>query len=292
MVSCVHFFYTYFMSFSLNTYLARNSYVHRFDPRIKLILLLVFSVAVFMVTTWIGLGIFALVLAIVLTASRLPVKQIAKLCIPLLVILFIIWVCNALTFDVHADATLQSFGAVSVGFAAGMPNIALVGVFGFSPEGAVRGAFYVVRIVLLFVASFVVVLSTTSNELVNACISLLRPLEKIRVPIDDVAMVFSLALRFIPLIAEEASQIKKAQMARGAAFGQGGIWKRITAWFPVLVPLIVGLFKKAERISVAMDSRCYGKGKRTALVIYNLTVSSVSILVISLCFFIVVAWLL
>ena len=292
MVSCVHFFYTYSMPFSLNTYLARNSCVHRFDPRIKLILLLVFSVAVFMVTTWIGLGIFALVLAVVLTVSRLPIKQIAKLCIPLLVILLIIWVCNALTFDVHADATLQSFGEVSAGFAAGMPNIALVGAFGFSPEGAVRGAFYVVRIVLLFVASFVVVLSTTSNELVNACISLLRSLEKIRVPIDDVAMVFSLALRFIPLIAEEASQIKKAQMARGAAFRQGGIWKRITAWFPVLVPLIVGLFKKAERISVAMDSRCYGKGKRTALVIYNLTVSSVSILVISLCFFIVVAWLL
>ena len=292
MVSCVHFFYTYSMSFSLNTYHARNSCVHRFDPRIKLILLLVFSVAVFMVTTWIGLGIFALVLAVVLAASRLLVKQIAKLCIPLLVILLIIWVCNALTFDVHADATLQSFGEVSAGFAAGMPNIALVGAFGFSPEGAVRGAFYVVRIVLLFVASFVVVLSTASNELVNACISLLRPLEKIRVPIDDVAMVFSLALRFIPLIAEEASQIKKAQMARGAAFGQGGIWTRITAWFPVLVPLIVGLFKKAERISVAMDSRCYGKGKRTALVIYNLTVSSVSILVISLCFFIVVAWLL
>lgn len=268
------------MSSSLNTYVPLNSCIHRLDTRIKLLVLLVFSITTFMVTTWVGLGIFCCILLVVLGVSHLPLKHIMRLCLPLLVILVIIWVCNAFTLEANMSSVSSVLGGVSAGFAQGMPDIALMGTFGFSPEGAMRGAFYMLRIIVLFVASFIVVLSSTSNDLVGALNSLLGPLKKLRIPVDDIAMIFSLVLRFIPLIAEEALQIRQAQRARGAVFNQGSAWKRITAWFPVLIPLFVGLFRRAEAMSIAMDARCYGKGQRTNLVSHRLTAYSVVVLVV------------
>ncbi len=275
------------MPISLHTYIARNSCIHEMDTRVKLVLLLVFSVTTFMMSTWVGLAIFFAVLFLVLGISHLPLRQIFTLCCPLLIILLIIWMGNAFTLDVNTSAS-QTFGGASAGFAESMPNIALIGTFGFSPEGAMKGAFYVARIIVLFVASFVVVLSSTSNDLVRAASSLLAPLKKLRLPVDDIAMIFSLVLRFIPLIAEEALQIKAAQKSRGAVFNQGGVWRRVSAWFPVLIPLMVGLFRKAEQTSTAMDARCYGSGARTNLVAQNLTAFSGLILAVFSAVFIVV----
>ncbi len=276
------------MSLSVNTYIPRNSAIHAMDARIKLVLLFVFSITTFMVTTWAGLAILFAILLLVLGISRLPIKHIFALCCPLFVILAIIWLCNAFVLDVTNPSISQAVGGISVGFAQGMPNIALVGTFGFSPEGAIGGAFYVVRIIALFIASFVVVLSSTSNNLVSAISSLLRPLKNIRIPVDDIAMIFSLVLRFIPLIATEAAQIKTAQMARGAAFNQGGAWRRVSSWFPVLIPLFVGLFRKAEQTSMVMDARCYGKGPRTNLVTQKITAFSWLVLIGCSAVFIVV----
>ena len=314
------------MNYLLSTYCPGDSRVHAFDPRLKLLLLVAFSVVSFVTSTWLGIGALFLILVGAVAISKLPVGRIALLCVPLLVILLIIWLCNAFVFEasgVTATQNVQTFQNMPFGIVAMAPNIALVGSLSFSPVGAMTGLFYVARIVLMFVASFIVVLSTTSNELVRALSSLLSPLRIVRVPVDDVAMVFSLALRFIPLIAGEANSVMLAQKSRGASFGQGNILRRITAWFPVLIPLFVGLFRRAEAVSVAMDARCYGyhffngrgtraegdvrdgrsgdggcsacgikPGRRTSLCSYKLKASSVAIIALLLLCFVAIGALL
>ncbi len=290
------------MNYLLSTYCPGDSRVHTFDPRLKLLLLVAFSVVSFVTSTWLGLGALFLILVGAVVISKLPVGRIALLCVPLLVILFIIWLCNAFVFEadgVTATQNVQTFQNMPFGIVVMAPNIALVGSLSFSPVGAMTGLFYVARIVLMLVASFIVVLSTTSNELVRALSSLLSPLRIVRVPVDDVAMVFSLALRFIPLIAGEANSVMLAQKSRGASFGQGNILRRITAWFPVLIPLFVGLFRRAEVVSVAMDARCYGyhaygikPGRRTSLCSYKLKASSVAIIALLLLCFVAIGVLL
>ncbi len=290
------------MNYLLSTYCPGDSRVHAFDPRLKLLLLVAFSVVSFVTSTWLGIGALFLILVGAVAISKLPVGRIALLCVPLLVILLIIWLCNAFVFEargVTATQNVQTFQNMPFGIVAMAPNIALVGSLSFSPVGAMTGLFYVARIVLMFVASFIVVLSTTSNELVRALSSLLSPLRIVRVPVDDVAMVFSLALRFIPLIAGEANSVMLAQKSRGASFGQGNMLRRITAWFPVLIPLFVGLFRRAEAVSVVMDARCYGyhaygikPGRRTSLCSYKLKASSVAIIALLLLCFVAIGVLL
>ena len=290
------------MNYLLSTYCPGDSRVHTFDPRLKLLLLVAFSVVSFVTSTWLGLGALFLILVGAVAISKLPVGRIALLCVPLLVILLIIWLCNAFVFEasgVTAAQNVQTFQNMPFGIVAMAPNIALVGSLSFSPVGAMTGLFYVARIVLMFVASFIVVLSTTSNELVRALSSLLSPFRIVRVPVDDMAMVFSLALRFIPLIAGEVNSVMLAQKSRGASFGQGNILRRITAWFPVLIPLFVGLFRRAEVVSVAMDARCYGHhaygikpGRRTSLCSYKLKASSVAIIALLLLCFVAIGALL
>ena len=111
---------------------------------------------------------------------------------------------------------------------------------------------------LLVVASLTVTYTTTSTELTDALGFFLRPLKRLGVPTDDIAMVFSLALRFIPVTAEEFGRVHDAQWARGASFAEGSLWERLRAWQTVLIPLFVGLFRRADSLAVAMDARCYG----------------------------------
>ena len=107
-------------------------------------------------------------------------------------------------------------------------------------------------------ASLTVTYTTTSTELTDALGFFLRPLKRLGVPTDDIAMVFSLALRFIPVTAEEFGRVHDAQWARGASFAEGSLWERLRAWQTVLIPLFVGLFRRADSLAVAMDARCYG----------------------------------
>jgi energy-coupling factor transport system permease protein len=147
------------------------------------------------------------------------------------------------------------------------PGAALtrVGPVGVSAPGLARGLFFAARITLLVLGTSIVTLTTSPVALTDALSRLMRPLRFVGVPVDDAAMMFSIALRFIPTTAEEADKIVVAQTARGARFEVGGPVQRARAWVPVLVPLFVNLFRRADDLAVAMESRCYTGVGRTRL---------------------------
>ncbi len=257
------------MRINVSSYIPGSSAVHACDARVKIALLVAYSVTLFLVRTWVGLGLCALLLVGAARASRIAPSRYLGLLVPVYVIVGFTVLFNAFSFDT-AQAALagapSGLGDVSAGFLSSAPPIVLVGSFGFVPAGFARGCFFALRIVLLVVASLVVTYTTTSTDLTAALGDYLRPLRRVRVPVDDIAMVFSLALRFIPVTAEEFARVHDAQMARGAAFGEGTLWERLRAWQTVLIPLFVGLFRRADALAVAMDARCYGSGiERTSL---------------------------
>ena len=147
------------------------------------------------------------------------------------------------------------------------PAAALVRIGPLAVDGAglSTGAFFAVRIVLLVVCTSLITLTTSPVALTDAMSRFMRPFRLLRVPVDDVSMMFSIALRFIPTTAEEAEKIIVAQSARGAVFDEGGPLRRARAWVPVLVPLFVSLFRRADALAIAMESRCYTGVGRTRL---------------------------
>ena len=135
------------------------------------------------------------------------------------------------------------------------------------------GLFFAVRIILLVTGTSLLTLTTSPVALTDALSRLMVPLRPLRFPVDDVAMMFSIALRFIPTTAEEAEKIVVAQTARGARFDEGGVVRRARAWVPVLIPLFVNLFRRADHLAVAMESRCYTGERRTRLHASHMRVS-------------------
>lgn len=253
--------HTAFMRINVSTYISGSSPIHACDARVKIMLLAAYSITLFFVKTWTGLALCALVFAVLLAVSHIPVRRLLMMVVPVYVLAAFTIVFNGFAFDVTSVAAGGGFGGlgdVSSGVFAGMQPVALMGSFGFVPEGFARGCFFAVRIVLLVLASLLVSFTTTSTELTDAFNDFLRPLRRFHVPVDDIAMVFSLALRFIPVTAEEFGRVHDAQWARGAAFGEGNLWQRLRAWTTVLIPLFVGLFRRADSLAVAMDARCYG----------------------------------
>lgn len=252
--------HTALMRIEISTYIAGSSPVHSCDARVKIVLLIAYSVTLFLVSSWWALGVCAAAFVALLGVSRIGPGGIFALSALLLVIAGLAIVFNAFSFDAQAasQAAVGGMGAVSAGVFEGAPPLMLAGAFGFVPAGFARGCFYALRIVLLVVASLLVSFTTTSTQLTEAFASFLRPLRRLRVPVDDVASVLSIALRFIPLVAEEIGRIHDAQWSRGAKFGEGSIASRLRAWSTVLVPLFVGMFRRADDLAVAMDARCYG----------------------------------
>ena len=274
------------MRIEISTYIAGSSPVHSCDARVKIVLLIAYSITLFLISSWWALGVCAAAFVALLGVSRIGPGRIFALSAPLLVIAGLAIVFNAFSFDAQAasQAAVGGMGAVSAGVFEGAPPLILAGAFGFVPAGFVRGCFYALRIVLLVVASLLVSFTTTSTQLTEAFASYLRPLRRLRVPVDDVASVLSIALRFIPLVAEEIGRIHDAQWSRGAKFGEGGIASRLRAWSTVLVPLFVGMFRRADDLAVAMDARCYGMPgvPRTSLARKPLAVCDVAKLLVGL----------
>lgn len=252
----------------LTTYLPRDSAVHRADARVKIVLLFAYSIALFFIDTWTGMALFALAFLIVFGASKLPFGRLLATLVPLYLILLFTWVFNAFAFDPRQAAGSYGYaaGAAAAGVFAQADPIYLFGTFAFLPAGCATGCFVVIRILLLTLASFVVAYSTPSTQLVGAVTALLSPLRRLHVPIDDVGMVFSVALRFIPLLAQEADGIRLAQQARGAHFEDGRLWRKLKAWGAVFIPLFVSLYRRAERLGYAFDARCYGAVDRRTVV--------------------------
>lgn len=267
--------------------------MHACDARVKIVLLVAYSVTLFLVETWWALAVCVAVFAALMGISRIALRRVFSLSIPLLVIALFAIVFNAFSFDVFAGqaAVPGGLGAVSAGWLGDVPPVALAGSFGFSPAGFARGCFYAVRIVLLVVASLLVSFTTTSTDLTEAFSSFLGPLRKLHVPVDDIASILSIALRFIPLVAEELGRIHDAQWSRGAKFDETGLMVRLRAWATVLVPLFVSMFRRADALAVAMDARCYGvRGVvRTSLARRRFGASAVATLLMGIVFCVVLA---
>lgn len=245
---------------------AGDTIVHRADACVKIVLLVAYTAALFAVTRWGGLAAGAVALCAVVAAGRLPLGRMLGSLKPLYAILAITLLFGGLTAGAEeAGAWAGAFG-LQGGFCSDAPSILLVGELRFSPAGFKAALFNVARIVLLVLASLVVSLSTSAEALMDALRSLLEPLRRLRFPVDDAATALSLAVRFVPVLGEELARVRDAQRSRGARFDAGGPVARLRAWGRVLVPLFVGAFRRADRVAVAMDARCYGAGAvRTSL---------------------------
>ena len=226
---------------TIGQYYDEDSVIHRLDPRVKLVATLVYIISIFVVNNYFGYLVVALFLAVCVCLSRVPVKYIVKGLRPVLIILLITILFNMLLTP----------GEILWQFA----------IFKISKEGLRAGATMALRLTLLITGSSLMTLTTTPNNLTDAMERLLRPLTKLRVPVHEIAMMMSIALRFIPILLEETDIIMKAQMARGADFESGNIIKRAKALVPLLVPLFVSAFRRANDLAMAMEARCYRGGE-------------------------------
>lgn len=231
---------------TIGQYVKGDSILHRLDPRTKIFGMLAIMVALFFVNNWIGLVYAAVVVFAVLFASQVPLK-------------FYIRGVKPLRWILLFTAAIQIFltpGEI----------IWQWGILHITAEGVRLAIFMCVRLVLLVMTTSVLTLTTTPIALTDAVENLLSPFKRIGVPAHELAMMMTIALRFIPLLADETEKIMAAQKARGAAFDEGGLMDRARALLPILVPLFLSAINRASELAMAMEARCYHGGEgRTRL---------------------------
>ncbi len=225
---------------ALGQYYPSNSILHRLDPRVKLVGTLVYIVSLFLVKGVFGYAFCACALAAVVLLSRVPIRLIAKSMKPVLWILLFTTVFNLL---LTPGRTVASFW-----------------IFRITEEGIRLALTMGIRLVLLVTGSSIMTLTTTPNALTDGMERLFAPLSVLHVPVHEISLMMSIALRFIPILTEEADKIRMAQMARGADFESGGLIRRLRSMIPILVPLFVSAFRRANDLAMAMESRCYHGG--------------------------------
>ncbi len=226
---------------TLGQYFPGNSIIHRLDPRTKLIALVAFIVVLFSAASWVSYGIVFAFLAVVVALSRIPVKAIVKGLKPLIMILVFTGFLNLLFTP--GEKILVSFWRITI-----------------TLEGVTRAVFMVARILMLVSGTFLLTYTTSPISLTDGLESLLSPLKKIRLPVHELAMMMCIALRFIPTLIEETDKIMSAQKARGADFENGNLMERVKALIPILVPLFISAFRRADELATAMECRCYQGG--------------------------------
>ncbi|MCR5538125.1 MAG: energy-coupling factor transporter transmembrane protein EcfT [Lachnospiraceae bacterium] len=231
---------------TLGQYYPSGSLIHRLDPRVKLLATLIFIVTLFICPKWQGVFISALWLVTIIRISKVPFLYMARQLKVVIVVLIIASVFNLFLTD--GEALVQ------------------LGRFSITKEGIWQAFFIAVRLIMLVMGTSLLTFTSTPNELTDGMETGLRFLKKIRVPVHEVAMMMSIALRFIPILVEEADKIMKAQKARGADFETGNIFRKAKNLIPLLVPLFVASFRRADDLALAMDARCYHGGEgRTKL---------------------------
>ena len=232
---------------TLGQYFPGNSIVHRPDPRTKLIAVVLYIVALFLAKSFVTYGIMFLLLAVSIAVSKVPVKSIFRGMKPVVFIVIFTAILNL--FYTPGDTVLVRFW-----------------IFTITLEGVFNAFFMVVRILMLIAGTFLLTYTTSPILLTDGLENLLGPLKKIHVPVHELAMIMSIALRFIPTLIEETDKIMSAQKARGADFESGNIIQKAKALIPILVPLFISAFRRADELAVAMECRCYHGGEgRTKL---------------------------
>ena len=227
---------------TLGQFYPGDSLVHRLDPRVKLVLMVVYIAMVFLVEGFLGYLFLAAFLAVSAFLSRIRIKFLLRSIRPVLFIVVFTFVLNIL-------------------FTRGDHPILEWGVLHITWEGVRFAVFMSLRLVFLLAGTSLLTLTTSPIALTDGLERLLKPLRRIRFPVHELAMMMSIALRFIPTLLEETERIRKAQMARGADFETGGLLARARALVPLLVPLFVSSFRRADELAMAMESRCYHGGE-------------------------------
>lgn len=234
-----------------------NSVIHKLDPRVKIVLTIAYIVMLFLAKSIFAFGLILLFSAFLIIVSRISPRLIFKGLKPLIVIIVITTILNIF----YVKGT-QVF-----------PPISVFGWFDITItyEGIATAALMVIRITLLITTTSLLTYTTSPIELTDGIERLLSPLKVIKVPVHEFSMMMTIALRFIPTLIDETDKIIAAQKSRGSSFDEGGLIKRARALIPVLVPLFVSAFRRAEELATAMECRCYVGGKgRTRMKSYKM----------------------
>lgn len=225
---------------TLGQYYQADSMIHKLDPRTKLIGIFVYIMSLFIYKNiYVYLLAFAF-LSMVIGASKVPLKFMLRGMKPIIMLLLFTAVFNV--FLVKGEV-IASFWILEI-----------------TKEGLINAGYMVFRLIMLVLSSSVLTLTTTPNNLTDGLESLMKPLSYIKVPVHEIAMMMSIALRFIPILLEETDKIMKAQLARGADFESGNIIKKTKSLIPILVPLFISSFRRANDLAMAMEARCYRGG--------------------------------
>lgn len=243
------------MKVVLGTYVAGNSALHRADARSKIIIAMMVAFTLFFINSGVVLAAGALLIFAAYLAARIPFKTVLAVLKPVF-------------FIVLFTLLVQSFSTAS-------------GI-GFSLEGFYRGLFFTTRILCVMGATALLTLTTPVVDLSDGIARLMRPLARIKVPVEDIALMMSIGLRFIPTITEELDRIVLTQKMRGARFDEGSFYTRLKAWVPVFIPLFVGMFRRADSLALAMEVRGYTGEERTRLHESSLGTSDYAALAVSL----------
>ena len=226
---------------TLGQYYQAESWIHRLDPRLKIIATLVYIAALFVVDDFLGFIIAAVVLGVVIAVSKVPLKFILRGLKPIFLIILFTFVLNL--FMVQGKVLVH------------------VWIFSITEEGLRMAVFMAARLILLIIGSSLLTLTTKPISLTDGIEALLSPFRRIGVSAHELAMMMTIALRFIPTLLEETDKIMKAQQARGADFESGNMLRRAKSLIPILVPLFISAFRIAQELAMAMEARCYRGGK-------------------------------
>ena len=226
---------------TLGQYYRTESVIHSLDPRVKIVGTFSFIISLFLVKNFIGYVIAALFLCACIKLSNVPPKFIFR---GMRAIFFLLLITMVFNLFLTPGEPLVSFWKIKI-----------------TKEGIRLAIMMGVRLVFLITGSSLMTLTTTPTYLTDGLEDLLKPLKKIRVPVHEISMMMSIALRFIPILMEETDKIMKAQMARGADFESGSIMNRAKSLVPLLVPLFISAFRRANDLAMAMEARCYRGGE-------------------------------
>lgn len=227
---------------TLGQYFPGQSVIHRLDPRTKLTMLVVYIVALFLAEGWVSYGLVFLFLAVVIRLSTIPLKSILRGMKPLVMILIFTGVLNL--FFTQDGEVLVKFWVLTV-----------------TSGGLSRALMMMARILMLISGTFLLTYTTSPIALTDGLEALMNPLKKVGVPVHELSMMMCIALRFIPTLIEETDKIMSAQKARGADFESGSLTDRAKALIPILVPLFISAFRRADELATAMECRCYQGGE-------------------------------
>ena len=227
---------------TLGQYFPGNTIVHKLDPRVKFVLTFAYIAALFVAKGFLAYALMLAVLTTCIALSKIKPKSVLRGLRPVLIILSVTVLLNI--FFIRGETVVFEFGFILV-----------------TLEGILTAVFMVLRLVMLIVGTFLLTYTTSPIALTDGLERMLNPLKKIKLPIHELAMMMSIALRFIPTLIEETDKIMSAQKARGADFETGGLIKRAKAILPLIIPLFISAFRRADELATAMESRCYRGGE-------------------------------